>query len=221
MDTRLTELTRENIPAICRLEQDCWPPALQAGASTIEHRLASGHTLVGAWSDDRLAGLIAYRHVKFNPLDPNAFPKTFAEFASGNRQPEFNAVYGYNMSVHPALRGSQIIHDLLAGAIARVRADGCRYIVGDGRCPSYNGEGEDGNDKTISQSPVFRAAMDRFMNGGAFPSLQEFLADPALRFFYRKMQCRFLWILPDFFPGDHASGGYRVIYCVDLHDGLL
>lgn len=217
MNTPLTELTREDIPAIRRLEQACWPPALQASASIIESRLASGHKLVGAWSDGRLAGLIAYRHVRFDPLDPAAFPKTFAEFASGNRQPEFNAVYGYNMSVDPMLRGSQIIHDLLAGAIARVRADGCRYIVGDGRCPSYNGEGEDENDKAIRQSPVFRAAVDRYMSGGAFPSLEEFLADPALRFFHRKMHCRFLWVLPGFFPGDHASGGYRVIYCADLH----
>jgi GNAT superfamily N-acetyltransferase len=214
MEIQVAELTRHDLPAIDLLEKACWPTELQASATLLESRFDSGHTMVGAWLENRLLGLIAYRHVMFDPDDIEAFPKNFEQFASGLRQDKFNAVYGYNMSVHPEMRGSSLIHDLLSGAIDRVRAEGCRYIVGDGRCPSYSGGVENG--RVIRQSAIFRAAIDRYMSGGHFPVLAEFLADPTLRFFYRTMHCRFLWVLPDFFPGDAASGGFRVIYCVDL-----
>lgn len=214
MEIRVAELTRHDLPAIHLLEKACWPSELQATPAVLESRFDSGHTMIGAWQGNQLRGLIAYRHVMFNPDDAKAFPKNFVEFATGLRQREFNAVYGYNMSVHPLARGSKLIHQLLSGAIDKVRAQGCRYIVGDGRCPSYNGGVECG--KKIKQSTAFRAAIDRYMSSGAFPSMTEFLADPTLRFFHRTMRCRFLWVLPDFFPGDLASGGYRVIYCVDL-----
>lgn len=215
MEIRVAELTRRDLPAIDLLEKACWPAELQASAALLESRFDSGHTMVGAWLENRLLGLIAYRHVMFDPGDIEAFPKNFVEFASGQRQDQFNAVYGYNMSVHPEMRGSSLIHNLLSGAIDRVRAEGCRYIVGDGRCPSYNGGEESG--KIIRQSPVFKAAIDRYMQGGTFPTMEEFLADPALRFFHRTMHCRFVRVLPDFFPGDRASGGYRVIYCAELN----
>lgn len=214
MEIRVAELTRHDLHAIDLLEKVCWPTGLQASPDLLQSRFDSGHTMIGAWMGNRLLGLIAYRHVMFDPQDIEAFPKNFTEFSRGARQQKFNAVYGYNMSVHPEMRGSSLIRNLLSGAIDRVRTEGCRYIVGDGRCPSYNGGVESG--RTIRQSIVFRTAVDRYMNGGHFPTLTEFLADPTLRFFYRTMHCRFLWILPNFFQGDLASGGYRVIYCVDL-----
>lgn len=215
MGIRVAELARHDLPAINLLEKACWPVELQARPDLLLSRFDSGHTMIGAWIENHLLGLIAYRHVTFYPDDIEAFPKNFVEFASGQRQDEFNAVYGYNMSVHPEMRGSGLIRNLLTGAIDRVRAEGCRYIVGDGRCPSYNGGEESG--KIIRQSPVFKAAIDRYMQGGAFPTMEEFLADPALRFFHRTMHCRFVLVLPDFFPGDQASGGYRVIYCAELN----
>lgn len=211
---QVAELTRDDISLISGLEQACWPTELQATHAILQKRFSSGHIMLGAWVDGQLVGLIAYRRTWFDPDEAQSFPKTFNEFASGDNRGPFNAVFGYNMSIHPRLRGSRVIHLLLREAIAKVRADGCHYIVGDGRCPSYNGS--ETGEKSIRKSEVFHAAVDRHMSGGAFPTLKEFLADPALRFFYRTMHCRFLWVLPDFFPGDSASGGYRVIYCVDL-----
>lgn len=214
MEIRVAELTRHDLHAIGLLEKACWPAALQASPDILQSRFDSGHTMIGAWQGNALLGLIAYRHVMFDPDDIEAFPKDFTEFASGPRQQVFNAVYGYNMSIHPAMRGSHLIRDLLSDAIDRVRAEGCRYIVGDGRCPSYNGGVESG--RTVRQSMEFHMAINRYVSGGHFPTVKEFIADPTLRFFYRTMHCRFLWILPNFFPGDLASGGFRVIYCVDL-----
>jgi GNAT superfamily N-acetyltransferase len=214
LQIQIAELTANDIPDIVVLEQACWLPELQADPDILEKRLASAHKMVGARIGGELVGLIAYRHTWFSPDDVAVFPKTFAEFSSGCCEGKHNAVYGYNMSVHPRVRGSKVIHVLLRAAIEKVRTHGCRYIVGDGRCPSYNGS-EDGRG-SIRKSEVFHSAVDRYMSGGVFPSMKEFLTDPSLRFFYRMMHCRFLWILPDFFPGDSASGGYRVIYCVDL-----
>lgn len=210
----VSELDSTSIPSIHALEKCCWPIEMQATPDRLANRFAQGHQMLGAFVDGQLVGLIAFRLRMFDPEDLSDFPQTFDEFASGKSASMFNTVFGYNMSIHPSQRGRQVIQQLLREAIAFVRKKGCRYIVGDGRCPSYNGTMQE--NKAIKQSPVFRQAIDRYLHGGVFPSLDEFLADPALRFFYRTMHCRFIDIRANFLPGDKASGGHRVIYCVDL-----
>jgi hypothetical protein len=123
----------------------------------------------------------------------------------------FNTAFGYNLNVHPAERGGRLVRRLLQAAFAHAAAAGCTYLVGDGRCPSYNGSHDPPADD-VAPNPAFRAAIDEFMRSGVFPEEHKLMLDPALRLFSRLMNCRFIAIIPDFLPADTASGGFRVMY---------
>ena len=89
--------------------------------------------------------------------------------------------------------------------------DDCHYLLGVGRCPSYNGSSK-GEVENIQPSPLLRNAIDEFMRSGRPPAPARLLADPVLKFYRHFPGCEFLRVVPDFLPGDIPSGGFGVIF---------
>lgn len=210
MALRIVDLQISDVPAIALLEQACWPPGLQASAETILQRLEYGHVMMGGVLGEELVAVMCWRYANFTPDDFSSFPKTFIEFSTQPNVEPHNAAFVYNLCVHPKFRGSNVVRELFLAGLARRHTSNCQYLVADGRCPSYNGI--ESATESIKPSATFRAAIDRYTNGGDFPSLKEFTADPILRFYRRTLHCEFVTVIPNFMPADIASGGYRVIY---------
>lgn len=209
----IRQLSVNDIDAIMDLERSTWDPWLQASKDTIIKRLESGHIMLGYTSRSRLNGLISSSYGYFDPEDYEKFPKTFREFSNRPRLDKYNAAFGYNLAVRPGIRGSPITRNLIMAGIARALSDNCRYIVGDGRCPSYNGSN---GKRTYQQSKEFKNAIDMFTDNLVFPKKKEFLYDPTLALYHRVLKCEFLWIMPGFIPEDTSSGGFRIIFYKDL-----
>lgn len=204
-----------DLPAIIALERASWATGLQADARLIEQRFALGHQMVGAWADGHLRAMTSFSYTWFDPRHPETLPRTFVEFSSRPVPARFNTAFGYNLNVHPAERGGRLVRRLLQAALGHASAAGCAYLVGDGRCPSYNGSHDPPADD-VAPNPEFRQAIDEFMRTGVFPEERKLLLDPTLRLFSRLMHCRFIAIIPDFLPADTASGGFQVMYLRDM-----
>ena len=125
-------------------------------------------------------------------------------------KPPYNAAFAYNLSIRPDQRGTEMTRALILAVIDFAKQDHCHYLVGDGRCPSYNGS--DTSTEHIAYSGKFKMAIDRQLQCGHTPTLDDYLADPILRFYYRMLSCTFLWSMQDFIPSDISSGGHRVIF---------
>jgi hypothetical protein len=214
MTLEITDLQIRDVPSIVALEKACWPADLQASSETILQRLQYGHVMMGGLAEGELVAMMSWRYANFSPDDFASFPKTFDQFSTKPSVEPHNAAFVYNLCVHPKFRGSSVVKELFVAGLARRHAAKCRYLVADGRCPSYNGI--ECETESIKQSSIFRAAIDRHISGGCIPSLEEFTADPTLRFYRRTLQCEFLWVIPEFMPADTASGGFRVIYYKEL-----
>ena len=210
MTLETADLQIADIPDIMTLEQASWPAGLQASTETIRKRLQYGHVMLGGRVAGELVAMMSWRYANFSPDDFASFPKTFEAFSTQPSTEPHNAAFVYNLCVHPRFRGSSVVKELFMAGLSRRHTTNCQYLVADGRCSSYHGI--ECETESIKPSPEFRAAVDRYIGGGDFPSLEEFMADPTLRFYRRMLQCEFVWIIPDFMPADTASGGFRVIY---------
>ncbi len=208
---RLVTLSVGDIPAILELENVCWLPEIRASAETLEARFTMGHISLGMRVNDELLGIVSFSYTRFSPDDPVDLPKTFAEFSSRPMASHHNTAFAYNLNIHPRARGGALTRELLSAGQKRMRADGCRYLLGVGRCPSYNGS-TGGEFESIQPSPLLRHAIDEFMRSGRQPAKEQLLADPVLKFYRYALGCTFLRVVPDFLPGDAPSGGFGVIF---------
>ena len=206
----IEQLDKSHIDEIMELEVACWPEGVRASDETYLHRLDIGHILMGAREDGVLMGMTCFSYTQFDPFAPEKLPRTFNEFASVPTTEPYNVGFGYSLNVHPSTRGSRLLLTLLRTGYERMKADGCDYMFGDGRCPSYNGS--DAPSEKVKQSPEFKQAVDHYIATGEFPTNEQLIKDPLLRYIYRVMGCEFVAIIPDFFPTDIPAGGFRVMY---------
>lgn len=209
----ITKLDSHDLEAIYTLECAAFPESMQASYETLALRFKLGHFMLGAWEQNRLVGLVSWRHAWFDPEDRTIFPETFAKFSNAPNSSPYNAAFVYSLGIHPEKRGAELTRALMMSAIDHIKSSHCKYLVGDGRCPSYNGCSTD----DIAPSKIFRKAIDLQIQSGEVPSLAEYTADPYLRFYHRTLNCQFLWAMPDFLPSDDASGGHQVIFYMLLN----
>lgn len=212
--TLIRHLRPDEWQAVVDLEEAAWPPPLRAGRATVEARFGLGHSMMGAWRDERLVGLGCYTLSDLDPREETSFPRTFAEFSRVPRSAAPTTAYTYNLCIHPAARRLDLTLPLVGRMMADAAGAGCRLAVGDGRCPSYSGSVEAPD--RVRPNPRFRDAIDAWHRTGRRPSDAELLLDPVLRFYRRTTGCSFLHLRPDFLPQDAAAGGFRVIFLIDL-----
>lgn len=200
---------------LAALEQTAWGPELAAPASLIERRVALGHRTILARSSGRAVAAASYVPTCEDPEDAARFPRTFGAFSSLPASAPVCALYVYSLGVDPRWRGGDAVRRVIDAVLADGRRLGARWLVGDGRCPSYHGSEAHGPDK-VRASAGFRAAIDDWHRTGRKPADDLLTLDPVLRFYKRVLDCRFLALAPDFLPADHASGGFRVIFATAL-----
>lgn len=184
---KLVRLGIEDLDAVYSLECAAFPKPMQASRETIATRFELGHFMFGMWEQERLVGLASWRRAWFDPEDRSIFPETFTEYSGSPNSIPHNAAFVYNLCIHPEKRGTQITRELIMSVIEQIRADQCKYLVGEGHCPPGSS------------------------------SMSDYLSDPSLRFYYRTLNCHFLWAIPDFLPADEVSEGQRIIFYMLLN----
>jgi GNAT superfamily N-acetyltransferase len=211
----IRQLGAEDMLLLMELEAAAWAAPLRASEPTIRCRLELGHTMFGAMDGDMLAGTICFTETSQDPTVRADFPANFDAYATLPRSEPVHALYVYNLCVHPSHRGSNTAVRLLREMESHGRRIGASWLIGDGRCSSYAGSSGDEYDH-VKADPVFRATIDRWNETGITPPLDEIIRDPLLRMHYRVLDCEFLYVMPDFFPQDATSGGFRVISAKNL-----
>lgn len=209
---RIQALTLHHLDEMHSLELAVWPQPLAASREKLAHRLDLNHTLLGLWSENLLVGMASYRLGWLDLHSKESFPQDFISFSGNSNQAPFNAAFAYNLGIHSAYRGRQMTTALVEAVLNSARQAGCNYVVGDGRCPSYNGSVEE----NIPPRPAFKQALDDIISKGKAASKDDYLLDPVLNFYHHLLDCQFLWAIPAFIPADDASGGHRVIFCKSL-----
>jgi GNAT superfamily N-acetyltransferase len=210
------ELGPSNIDRLVEFEVECFDPTIQASRETILKRLELGHQILGLEDDGELIGAVAYSYAYFDPHDRSQFPKNETDFGLQPIPPNYNAQFIYSRGVHPKFQGRGASKRLVGAAMQRAKRDGCQYVVGNPRTAAYAGSDPSSRHEVVAQQPRFKAAIDRYVQGGTYPSIDELLLDPSLAYFSHLPACRFHWIIPNFASHDKASGGIRVIVYVPL-----
>jgi hypothetical protein len=208
-ETVVLQLTVDDAPRIAQLDCESWPQALRVSETTVVHRFELGHSMLGVEHDDELLGVVAFSYTSWSPQPTDTFPVSNAQFNSQPHDEQHNCAFAYNLVTHPKLRGSSISRRLIAAGLAQLRCDGCEYLLGHARCPSYNGSDVPGIEH-FSANIAFRHAIDDAVQADTLPGLDVLLLDPVLRFYYRALRCTFVRIMPGFLPDDEASGGNAV-----------
>lgn len=200
------------------LEAAAWSPPLRASEPAIRRRLDLGHIMmVARAADGRLAASLCFTPTVEEPFDRDSFPATFGAFSSLPRSEPARSMYVYNLCVGPDFRSLETTRGLMQASLALCRAMGARWIVGDGRCAAYRGS-LPGAPDNVRADPKFREAIEAWRRTGQKPSDRELIRDPLLRFHYRQLKCRFLYLMPNFLPEDLSSAGYRVIFVADANE---
>jgi hypothetical protein len=211
----VTRLLRAGEEAdLAALETAAWPAPLQASVDKIAKRIELGHRIMVVDRDGELTASVCYVPTADDPFDRSTFPKTFEAFSSLPRSEPSRCVYVYNLCVHPGHRDGAVVRDVMRAGILDSISLGTRYLVADGRCPAYAGSA--GLPDRVDADDTFRKTIDDWRASGTKPDDDELLRDPVLRFYRRLLDCRFLYLIPDFIPEDIASGGHRVIFIADL-----
>ncbi len=205
-------LDRDAAEEIEKLELASWPVDLAADTDKIAWRFNAAHFMLGARHKDNLLGLACWRLGWLDTSTPNSFPDSFSKFSNSKNEDVFNAAFVYNLCIHPDARGSNLVRLLIKSVLTHAKALKCEYLVGDGRCPSYNGSKEE----NIVEELRFKNAVDTAESSGWVISKKDCLYDPVLRFYHKTLNCEFLWVMPAFIPEDSSSGGYRVIFYKEL-----
>jgi len=206
----IRQLTLADLPDILDVEQRSFVPGARASEETLRRRLQSGHTVLGAENSSGLIGQVSFLSAEFDPLNQAAFPQSQMELSLQPNKPGANAGFIYNLATAPGYRGLSLVRKLYRAATEAIVASECEFVVGAVRMPSYRGS-QAGPTENIPMSPVFSAAVDRYLAGGRLPSLREFCHDPLLAFHHRMSGGDFVWILPGFEPNDAASGGMYTV----------
>ncbi len=215
MKIRLVRARHRDIGRLARLEAEAWPQALRANKQTIRMRLMRGHRVLVAETEDRFVAAAGFYHTAADPTNETAFPRDFQTFSTMHASTPVRSTYVYNLCVTPDQRGYGSAEHVIDAVIRDARAAGARFLVGDGRCPSYAGAIGSGPDR-VQHDPLFRQAIDDWLRTGVRPELQLLIRDPVLRYYYRRLGCEFLHLAAGFLPEDGAAGGFRVIFLVRL-----
>ena len=200
--------------SIARLESAAWG-RLGATESIVRSRLERGHAAVIAFSGAEPVAAACFVATAEEPEGAGEFPETFDAFAGLAASVPVRSLYVYSLGVHPRWRGGAVVRKVIQNVIDEGRRLGAKRLVGDGRCPSFNGAATSEPDTTVIR-PLFRRAIQEWHRTGRKPDDEMIILDPVLRFYHRTLGCRFLHLAPNFLPEDHASGGYRVIFAMDL-----
>ena len=208
--TKVTLLTIADLDALYLFECATWPIGARASKESISKRFELQHWIYAAWKNNAIIGVLCWRLGYFDPSNIESFPNNFNKFANAPNAKPYNAAYVYNLSVHPSHRGKPVAKYLMQSSLKEYHDPQLLYLVGDGRCPSYNGS-HNSNEK-IEQRADFKKVIDQHFSLNMPISLNDFLIDPVLCFYYRMLNCHFNWVIKDFLPTDSASGGYRVIF---------
>lgn len=208
------QLAKDDTLRMAAMEVAAWGP-LGASEDTIRQRLSLGHTMIVATVDDLIAGAVCFTETREDPHDTARFPATFSAYSSLPRTEPVLSLYVYNLGVRPEFRGTNLSRRLMSRMMDHGRRMGARWLVGDGRCPSYAGA-QDGTPDKVQPEPEFRRTVDEWHRSGVMPPAESITRDPLLRFYRRILKCEFLHLAPDFLPEDASSGGFRVIFAVDL-----
>jgi SAM-dependent methyltransferase len=155
--------------------------------------------------------------MRFDPHDREHFPSTFEGFANvpTDESTEANAIAVYDFDANKEIRDYARTSGFLKEVFGFFRRSGFRYVVGDGRMPSYAGS-VGSSEERINRSDRFRNTIDMYFRGGPYPSDEEFCADPLLAFYRKVTGCGFWDIRQEFISGDAPSGGMRTILVRDL-----
>lgn len=209
---KLAKLGIADLDAAYALECVAFPEPMQASHQTLTTRFKLDHFMFGAWEGDQLVGMASWRRGWFDPDNKSIFPKSFKEYSNASHSNPHNAAFVYNLCINPAKRGRTLARILIKSVINEAKSDKCRYLVGGGRCPSYNG------DEQILPNSILRNSINNKLSMGQSPSLSEYLSDPLLCFYHRILGCEFLWTMPGYLPSDSASGGHQVIFYKVLNE---
>jgi hypothetical protein len=209
----IIRMSLHDVEKILDVEKHSFTKDISANQETIEKRLNMGHTYLCYEQNGIAIATLAFRYAKFNHLNINEFPQTFHEYADGPNDQEPNAMFIYSLGVKTQFRNGITARILIRSAITEAKNKNIEFMVGDGRCPSYNGSKEEG----IAQNTHFREIIDQNILSGSIPSEKEITEDPTMAFYKRVTGCSFLWILSDFIPSDEASGGFRIIMYKRMH----
>lgn len=201
----------EDIDQIVELEQRCFVPALQASAETLQQRFALEHTMLGIKAAGKLVAMLSFYYHRFDRHDLSSFPKNIVELGLRKSASDFDTAFFYNLEVDPDLRGRDCVARLMRCAFVQAVKDGCVQGVANCRVSSYAGGDRCAGAERIRQNPSVKAAIDRYLEKGVFPDQRDLLRDPTLALYHQMTGCQFLQILPDFAPGDTATGGIRVV----------
>lgn len=219
---RLLELDHGSIDAMLAVERAVFIPPMQASGDTMRRRLDMGHVMLGLAREDdgALAGMGCFSYAWLPPAGIDAlagFPRDEHEFCSWPVPKEFNAAFAYNLAILPRYRSYPVLRMLFHAGLERMQRDGVRYGFNCVRLASYNGSEAHGfATESIPQRPRLKAAIDRYLAHGVFPSREVLDLEPLARLERRLCDCVYRWILPDFAPWDAASGGHRLLGIVDV-----
>ena len=210
----IAQLTEYDIDAILSLERVCYMPCLQASRETLQKRFDLGHVMLGLFVDNKLTGVASF---SYRYLDGREKIRQFCEnewkpFYALAMPETFNTVLVYNVEISPERRETNDSELLKKSVMSRAKNDGCKYLIGISRIPSYNGDVFN----HISHRPEVREAIDSYFDGGEYPSLDTLIRDPLLLFYHRVTGCEYLTLIDGYAPEDKASGGIRAIVYAKL-----
>jgi len=207
---KVTLLTIDDLETLYTFECETWPAGARASKESLTQRFKLHHWIFAAWENEIIIGILCWRHGWFDPNNMDTFPINFNDFANVANDNPFNSAFAYNLSVHPNYRGLPIAKHLLNTAMIEYHNPNWQYLVGDGRCPSYNGSNSDS--EKIEQRLNFKQVIDGHLQRGIPLNLEDYLIDPVLCFYHRLLNCHFTRVIEGFLPTDIASGGNRVIF---------
>jgi hypothetical protein len=124
----------------------------------------------------------------------------------------YNTVLIYNVELLPSKRGVQQIYTLLNAMMKRAADDGCEFLIGISRIPSYNGDPYN----HIAIKPELKSAIDQYLSGGPIPSNKTLLQDPLILLYRQIGNCEVLTLASNYLPEDIPSGGVRAIVYTKL-----
>ena len=205
-----------DIQAILDLDRRSFPPGLQVSEDTVITRFAKGHTMLGIKNGERLIAKICFYYSDFHPRHMELLPYNFRMYSQQKSMPPTDActISVYNLDVDPEFRGGKYAINLLKAVADQAKKSGCTYVIGDGRCPSYNGSPPEG----IAQNLEFKKAIDAYLAGGPFPTDEQLRKDKMLGFYQKATGCVFSEIIPNFIPEDPAAGDLRVLLVMNVAD---
>jgi hydroxyacylglutathione hydrolase len=189
---------------------------LQASRDVIRERLQSGHRLLSVKEEAGLVGMLGWCYSSFSLEEGAAcFPGNFRQFSNCSSCDPRTArsAFIYNLGIKPAARRKGAGSLLLQEAFEKMRRDGIFQVFIDSRLPSYNGSGQDPQER-ILRNREFAEAVDRYFTTGRFPAEQIFRLDPAVSFYMKNGPSP--WLIVRDFIRDEPSGDMRVICYLNL-----